>query len=180
MLLENKRPHYLQAKEVDKAVLEERAINLYNVQREEEAARKREAQRKYREALDLQKQNRESMRVAGKMSRVERQLNKDDLLAYKFYDGNQYALVPGVSSHSKLLDRSKFVQGPSQTVPGSPSQIGGGGEESVVAGRPESKLDNSGPSRGGLLSRQPQRNFSTGAHQDELEGGRVQMDPAMR
>lgn len=54
------------------------------------------------------------------MSRVERQLNKDDLMAYKFYDGNQYALVPGVTSHSKMLDRSKFAV--SQTVPASPER----------------------------------------------------------
>ena len=32
------------------------------------------------------------------MTSVERALNKDDLLAYKAFDGNQYALVPGVTS----------------------------------------------------------------------------------
>jgi hypothetical protein len=58
------------------------------------------------------------MRVAGKMSSVERQLNKDDLLAYKHFDGNQYALVPGVTSKAQRLDRQKLAG----TTPGSPSQ----------------------------------------------------------
>jgi|1048.fasta_scaffold276802_1 hypothetical protein len=42
------------------------------------------------------------------MSGVEKQLNKDDLLAYKHYDGTQYAIVPGVTSNAKVLDRTKF------------------------------------------------------------------------
>lgn len=42
------------------------------------------------------------------MTSVERALNKDDLLAYKAYDGNQYALVPGVTSNAKIFDRSKL------------------------------------------------------------------------
>lgn len=45
-------------------------------------------QKKYREALDQQKSNKESMKVLGKMSHVEKLLNKDDLLAYKNFDGN--------------------------------------------------------------------------------------------
>ena len=42
------------------------------------------------------------------MTSVERKLNKDDLLAYKHFDGNQYAIVPGVNSNVKFLDRSKL------------------------------------------------------------------------
>ena len=42
------------------------------------------------------------------MTSEERKLNKDDLLAFKHFDGNQYAVVPGVNSHVKILDRSKL------------------------------------------------------------------------
>ena len=51
-------------------------------------AKKKEQQRKYREELDRQKEKKEALRIAGKMTSVERQLNKDDLLAYKYFDGN--------------------------------------------------------------------------------------------
>ena len=49
------------------------------------------------------------MKVAGKMTSVERAFNKDDLLAYKAFDGNQYALVPGVTSQARIFDRSKLL-----------------------------------------------------------------------
>lgn len=38
-------------------------------------------------------------------------MNKDDLLAWKNYDNNQYSLIPGVSNTKKLLDRSQFGYG---------------------------------------------------------------------
>jgi hypothetical protein len=53
--------------------------------------------------------------VAGKMTSVERAFNKDDLLAYKAFDGNQYALVPGVTSQARIFDRSKLLQGMTPT-----------------------------------------------------------------
>ncbi len=71
-------------------------------------AKKKEMQRKYKEELDKHLQTRENQRVKGKMTGVEKQLNKDDLLAYKHYDGTQYAIVPGVTSNAKVLDRTKF------------------------------------------------------------------------
>ena len=35
-------------------------------------------------------------------------MNKDDLLAWKNYDNNQYSMIPGFSSQKKTLDRTKF------------------------------------------------------------------------
>lgn len=32
------------------------------------------------------------------MTNVEKKLNKEDLIAYKNYDCNQYSLIPGVSN----------------------------------------------------------------------------------
>ena len=42
------------------------------------------------------------------MTGVEKQMNKDDLIAWKNYDNNQYSLIPGVSNQKKVLDRSQF------------------------------------------------------------------------
>ena len=34
----------------------------------------------------------------GNMSSIEKKMNKGDLRAYKNYDNNQYALIPGIAS----------------------------------------------------------------------------------
>ena len=72
-------------------------------------AKKRDMQRRYKEELDRQQMIKDGMKPNGKMSNAEKLINKDDLLAYKYYDGTQYALVPGVTSRAKVLDRSKFI-----------------------------------------------------------------------
>ena len=38
------------------------------------------------------------------MTNVEKELNKDDLAAYKKYDNNQYALIPGFTSQKRFAD----------------------------------------------------------------------------
>jgi len=38
------------------------------------------------------------MRAYGNMSHAEKQINKKDLRAYKEYDGNNYAMIPGVQN----------------------------------------------------------------------------------
>lgn len=58
--------------------------------------------------LDQQTALRSQMRMHGNMTGVEKQLNKDDLLAWKNFDNNQYSLIPGVSNQKKILDRSQF------------------------------------------------------------------------
>ena len=45
------------------------------------------------------------MKMHGNMTNVEKQLNKDDLLAWKNYDNNQYSMIPGFSSQKRILDR---------------------------------------------------------------------------
>jgi len=34
----------------------------------------------------------------GNMTDVEKKLNREDLIAYKNYDNNQYALIPGINN----------------------------------------------------------------------------------
>lgn len=41
----------------------------------------------------------------GNMTGVEKQMNKDDLIAWKNYDNNQYSLIPGFSTNKKFLER---------------------------------------------------------------------------
>jgi hypothetical protein len=38
----------------------------------------------------------------GNMTNVEKQMNKEDLQAWKVYDNNQYALIPGIN-HTKPM-----------------------------------------------------------------------------
>ena len=46
------------------------------------------------------------MQGYGNMTDVEKKMNKEDLLAYKNFDNNQYSLIPGVSSIKKVSDFS--------------------------------------------------------------------------
>ncbi len=48
------------------------------------------------------------MKMHGNMTSVEKQLNKEDLHAWKVYDNNQYSMIPGVSSSKKIMDRSRI------------------------------------------------------------------------
>lgn len=48
-----------------------------------------------REDLSAQMYNKKTMNSIGNMTNVEKELNKQDLLAYKKFDNNQYALIPG-------------------------------------------------------------------------------------
>lgn len=40
----------------------------------------------------------------GNMTHIEKQFNKDDLIAYKNYDKNNYSLVPGISPVKKVAE----------------------------------------------------------------------------
>ena len=51
------------------------------------------------------------MRGVGNMTNVEKQMNRDDLIAYKNYDNKQYAMVPGISKEKNFLDRTKLGSG---------------------------------------------------------------------
>lgn len=47
------------------------------------------------------------MRGIGNMTSVEKQMNKDDLIAYKNFDNKQYSMIPGVSKEKQFLNRHK-------------------------------------------------------------------------
>ena len=47
------------------------------------------------------------MRAHGNMTGVEKQMNRDDLSAWKNYDNNQYSLIPGVSSNKKIPEKAR-------------------------------------------------------------------------
>ena len=49
------------------------------------------------------------------MSKEEKMLNKDDLVAYKKYDNNQYSLIPGFGASKKLASPN-----PKKSPSGSP------------------------------------------------------------
>ena len=36
------------------------------------------------------------------MSATEKQINKQDLISYKNYDGTNHAMIPGLNGHSEL------------------------------------------------------------------------------
>ena len=38
------------------------------------------------------------------MTGVEKEMNKDDLVAYKKYDNNQYAMIPGISHQKNFAE----------------------------------------------------------------------------
>lgn len=52
--------------------------------------------------LDLQLQQKQNLQLYGNMTKVEKEINKDELNAYKVFDNKQYALVPGLA-HAKHL-----------------------------------------------------------------------------
>lgn len=74
-----------------------RKTELAKQAEEEEILKKKQQQLSYKEMLDQQNQLRNKMRMHGNMTGVEKQLNKDDLTAWKNYDNKQYSMIPGVS-----------------------------------------------------------------------------------
>lgn len=56
----------------------------------------------YKEDLDNQMKQRRAFQMYGNMSKQEKAINKDDLIAYKNYDNNQYALIPGFASQKAM------------------------------------------------------------------------------
>jgi hypothetical protein len=46
------------------------------------------------------------MKMYGNMTSVEKQMNKEDLAAWKKFDNNQYSMIPGISSSKRIADKS--------------------------------------------------------------------------
>uniref|UniRef100_A0A7S3NC75 Uncharacterized protein n=1 Tax=Euplotes harpa TaxID=151035 RepID=A0A7S3NC75_9SPIT len=64
-------------------------------------AEKKARQLQYKAALDNQAKTKEHMRMYGNMTGIEKQMNKNDLIAFKHYDNKTYALIPGLNSLTK-------------------------------------------------------------------------------
>ena len=47
------------------------------------------------------------------MTNVEKEMNKDDLIAWKKYDNNQYSMIPGIAMQKKMAE----VRPPKQFSP---------------------------------------------------------------
>lgn len=70
-----------------------------------EKFKKKQEQHQYREMLNDQIKTSKMRRLYGNMTGVEKSLNKDDLLAWKNYDHNAYALIPGLNSTKKPIPK---------------------------------------------------------------------------
>ena len=53
----------------------------------------------------------------GNMTSVEKQMNKEDLNAWKSYDNNQYALIPGINAQKRMNGRQPSPDGTTLTAP---------------------------------------------------------------
>ena len=49
-------------------------------------------------------------KLVGNMTNQEKKMNKDDLLAYKMFDNNQYSMIPGISKEKNRLDRNEWFK----------------------------------------------------------------------
>lgn len=68
-----------------------------------EKFKKKQNQNQYKEMLDNQLKVSKQRRMYGNMTGVEKSFNKDDLAAWKHYDQNTYALIPGLNSNKKPI-----------------------------------------------------------------------------
>lgn len=74
-----------------------------------ERFKKKAEQSQYREMLNNQIKASKQQRLYGNMTGVEKSLNKDDLVAWKNYDHNTYALIPGLNSSIKPIPQKLLV-----------------------------------------------------------------------
>ena len=64
----------------------------------------------YKQDLDAQINVKKQMRGYGNMTGVEKEMNKDELHAYKKYDNSQYTLVPGISNQKNFAEPRPIKQ----------------------------------------------------------------------
>lgn len=65
--------------------------------------KKRQEQNQYKDMLDSQVKVSKQRRLYGNMTGVEKSLNKDDLVAWKNYNHNTYAMIPGLNSSKRTV-----------------------------------------------------------------------------
>ena len=66
--------------------------------------------------LDTQIQYNRDMQGYGNMTDVEKKLNREDLIAYKHFDNNQYAMIPGVNTVKRHMDSNIYQSKASRSV----------------------------------------------------------------
>ena len=71
----------------------------------------------YRQDLATQVQNKKCLNSIGNMTNVEKEMNKDDLNAWKKYDDNQYSMIPGITAAKRFADPkpAKFSSPPNRS-----------------------------------------------------------------
>ena len=69
---------------------------------------KKKRQEMYKQMLNSQIQYKNGIKSFGNMTQVEKQMNKDDLKAYKVYNNNQHALIPGINNEKRFLKRDEL------------------------------------------------------------------------
>ena len=79
----------------------------------------------YRQDLAAQVHNKKVLGSVGNMTNVEKELNKNELNAYKVYDNKDYAMMPGTNSMTTLVDQARPEI--SQKAKGSPLNRNGKG-----------------------------------------------------
>ena len=81
------------------------------------AEQKSKAMASYKSELDRQLQNKQVMRGYGNMTNVEKEMNKDDLNAWKKYDDNQYSMIPGITAAKRFAEPkpAKFSSPPNRS-----------------------------------------------------------------
>ena len=67
---------------------------------------KKKRQEMYRQMLNSQIQYNNGLKAFGNMTRVEKEMNKDDLKAYKRHDNTQYGLIPGINNEKRYPKES--------------------------------------------------------------------------
>lgn len=65
----------------------------------------------YKYQLDMQRKQNEQFRAYGNMSAAEKALNRDDLYAYKEFDGKNYAMIPGIQNQKQINMRRASASG---------------------------------------------------------------------
>lgn len=67
--------------------------------------------RMYKDELDKQMMLKNNLRAYGNMSAAEKQINKDDLVAYKNYESTNYAMIPGINNQ-KHINNNRYQPNP--------------------------------------------------------------------
>lgn len=77
-------------------------INSFDQMLKEDQKKRQEM---YKQMLNSQIQYKNGIKAFGNMTQVEKKMNKDDLYAYKVYNNNQHALIPGINNEKRFLKR---------------------------------------------------------------------------